>query len=128
MARSLASTGVCAIGFVLAGLGSAEAARCPQGQIYRVSLGVCASKAANLKFYRGETIVKAANAAKREPKTSLAALDATGAIDDRAPEASEPTKPAPAASPIASPDLELRRETPTPFGALPSPDSFKLEP
>lgn len=55
-------------GFIVFGSGAAEAARCPLGQIYRSSAGVCQSKQAAIRqgVYRPRP--KAASAYGRPPR------------------------------------------------------------
>ena len=74
----------------------AEAARCPAGQMYRVSLGVCASRAANLKWL---------NHASRESNAGDSEADAPKRHVVRAKPKAKAAVPVPVArvAPVAEP-------------------------
>jgi hypothetical protein len=114
---------------------SVEAKTCPTGKMWRVSLGICQSKAANLKYYHGgvktaakheTTVAKTEKAPARAPRSEVASLRRNirpdrlvdpGPADDAGPlDASPSADPAPVALPSVNP---------TPFGALPSVSSFR---
>ena len=133
MIKSLAPLGAFALCAASAGFNGADAAQCPSGQIYRVALHVCASKAANLKYMRGET--KHASTAKLPPPAAqVAALRSTepAGDDDASPLAYAPSSKSvdivSAAATASSATANAQSRPPdTPFGALPPADRFMSE-
>ncbi len=110
---------------------AALAKTCPSGQIYRVSLGVCASKAANLKFYHpGVNHVAKIAKSTDEPadKNADAAPDSELALLRPSQRPASAADPAPA---YADPPVDVTpapfapSETSSPFGGLPSASSFR---
>jgi len=101
---------------------------CPAGQIYRVSLHVCASKAANMKFYH--PLKSAAAARPRQPApdgksarpaTQISPVNPASA--DPGPVAEEDPAPAYAPAPVPVDPIPVRpaqetAEPASPFGAL----------
>lgn len=133
----LFSLATCVLGAALT-LTSAEAAQCPSGQIYRVSKGVCVSKAEFQSFMK-----------KGPAKKSVAPVEAAEKPATPAPAEKAPEKPEKPAVRIASKAAPLRLEdskeppreyfpetpaakaysaptpTPSPFGALTPAFSLK---
>ena len=100
----------------------AEAARCPAGKIYRVSLGVCAAKSANMQFVKhprpGRAFVAARTERVSAPMPPRVERDLVA--DDEETEVARSFAPAP--EPVRAPFAARGRSASTPaasFGGSP---------
>ena len=96
MIRIMAPVAIVIAGFMAV---PAEAARCPTGQMNRVSLGVCASRAANLKWLNRSSRDSGSNDSETEtPKRHVVRAKPKAAVPvARATPVAEPAEVAPAA-------------------------------
>ena len=117
MTKIMAPAAILIAGFMAA---PAEAARCPTGQMYRVSLGVCASRAANLKWLNHSSRDSDANDREADaPKRHVVRAKAKAAAPvARAAPAAEPTAMAPA---VKAPAAEAATPAPAAEAAAPAP-------
>lgn len=107
MHRVLVCSGVLIAGLAIA---PAEAARCPSGKIWRVSLKECAPRAANLQFLHSARVVKTPRAIamppRREPEPE------TDLVQNYA------APPARADTPFTAQAVETATPAYSPYGAL----------
>ena len=136
MIKALAPLGLLA---VVVAAGSAAAKTCPSGQIYRVSLHVCAAKSANLRYYHGgqvaargahvTTLARHVDEApvQRTPPTrpEVASLRGSERPEAVSATAARPAAPIPAADPAPAPSADPIPAATAPFGLLPSVSSFR---
>ncbi len=118
MRNSMKSLGPLSGGLMLAlaAASPAIATQCPSGQIFRVSLNICAPKAANLQYLHsgGQKPSKQARKTMSDEVATLRPAYAPTAEPDSG-------ETVVAAEPAPAPALEK----PSPFGALPSLSSFR---
>ena len=119
MTRIMAPAAILIAGFMAA---PAEAARCPAGQMYRVSLGVCASRAANLRWLNQSSRESDSGDSKADaPKRRVVRAKPKPAVPvpvERAAPAAEPAATAPA---IAAPAAEAAAPAAADVAAAPAP-------
>ena len=107
MFRVLAPAGVLLAAFAAA---PAQAARCPSGQIWRVSLKECAPRASNLQFLRSARAVKPSRPVALPPRRQ--AEPETDVVQNYT------APPAPADTPFKTRSIEAPAPAYSPYGAL----------
>ena len=122
MTRIMAPAAIVIAGFMAV---PAEAARCPTGQMYRVSLGVCASRAANLKWLNRSSRESGSNDSEAEtPKRHVVRAKPKAAVPvpvARATPVAEPAEVAPTAKVPAAKAPATEATAPAAEVTAPSP-------